>query len=97
MIRPVYDIWISAYSYTIHKSQGSEADTVIVYLPKSKAHMMTRSLLYTAVTRAKKKVIIVETEDALETCVKTIDADRRTKMLGLIVDFWKQSGKKKCA
>lgn len=86
-----------AYSYTIHKSQGSEADTVIVYLPKSKAHMMTRSLLYTAVTRAKKKVIIVETEDALETCVKTIDADRRTKMLGLIVDFWKQSGKKKCA
>lgn len=84
-----------AYAYTIHKSQGSEADMIIIYLPKSMMHMMTRSLLYTAVTRAKKKVIIVETEDALETCVKTEDANRNTKMKDLIINFAEQEAKGK--
>lgn len=79
-----------AYAYTIHKSQGSEAQTVIIYLPKSMGHMMTRSLLYTAVTRAKKKVIIVETEDALETCVKNEEVNRNTKMVELIQNCAKQ-------
>ena len=71
-----------AYSYTIHKSQGSEADTVIIYLPESMAHMMTRSLFYTAVTRAKKKVIIVATGNALEMCINnTSDIKRNTRLV----------------
>ena len=73
-----------AYAYTIHKSQGSEAEMVIIYLPKSMEHMMTRSLLYTSVTRAKKKVIIVETGNALETCVNTVDDKRSTRLMELI-------------
>lgn len=70
-----------AYSYTIHKSQGSENPVVIIYLPEKMAHMMTRSLLYTAVTRAKNKVIIIYTGNALSRCVNnTNDITRQTRL-----------------
>ena len=49
-----------AYATTIHKSQGSEADTVVVVLPTDLGHMMTRELLYVAVTRAKRQVYIIQ-------------------------------------
>ena len=48
-----------AYSITIHKAQGSEYRAVIVALPKSAPMLMTRSVLYTAVTRARELLIIV--------------------------------------
>ena len=48
-----------AYSITIHKSQGSEYKSVIIPMLKSYYIMLKRNLLYTAVTRAKSKVIIV--------------------------------------
>ena len=57
------------YSCTIHKAQGSENDVVIICLPDSVSYMMNRNLLYTAITRAKKKIIIVYTGDALESCI----------------------------
>lgn len=47
-----------AYALTIHKAQGSEFDTVILILPESK-YMLTRELMYTALTRQKKKLIIL--------------------------------------
>lgn len=47
-----------AYAITIHKSQGSDFDTVIVVLPKS-GRMLSRELVYTALTRAKKKLILL--------------------------------------
>ena len=47
-----------AYALTIHKAQGSEFDTVILILPESK-HLLTRELMYTALTRQKKKLIIL--------------------------------------
>ena len=47
-----------AYSITIHKSQGSDFDTVILVLPKS-GRILTRELIYTALTRAKKKLILL--------------------------------------
>jgi len=47
-----------AYALTIHKSQGSEFDTVLIVLPDKLSPVMTRQLLYTGVTRAKQKVII---------------------------------------
>jgi exodeoxyribonuclease V alpha subunit len=70
-----------AYAYTIHKSQGSENEHVIIYLPEEMAHMMTRSLLYTSVTRAKKRVTIVYTGNALYRSVQnTRDVRRKTRL-----------------
>jgi len=48
-----------AYAVTVHKSQGSEFDAVIIPLAAGSPQIMTRNLLYTAITRAKKMVIIV--------------------------------------
>ena len=51
---------------TIHKSQGSEFKQVLVVLPKkAKIELLTRELIYTAVTRAKEKATIQGTEDVL--------------------------------
>lgn len=54
-----------AYAMTIHKSQGSEYDTVIIPMMSSHYIMLRRNLIYTAITRAKKKVIIVGQKKAL--------------------------------
>ena len=50
---------VLAYACTIHKSQGSEYDTVIIPIMSEHYVMLERSLFYTAVTRAKKRVIII--------------------------------------
>ncbi len=54
-----------AYAITIHKSQGSEYPAVIIPLLKGPQMLMNRNLLYTAVTRAKKCVCIIGTEQAV--------------------------------
>ncbi|MBK7741625.1 MAG: exodeoxyribonuclease V subunit alpha [Saprospiraceae bacterium] len=52
--------WEPAYAMTIHKSQGSEFDEVLIILPENRENiLLTRELLYTAITRAKEKVTIV--------------------------------------
>ncbi len=48
-----------AYAVTVHKSQGSEFEAVILVLPEGSDRLSYRSLLYTAVTRAKKLLILV--------------------------------------
>ena len=48
-----------AYAVTVHKSQGSEFEAVILVLPEGKDRLSYRSLLYTAVTRAKKLLILI--------------------------------------
>lgn len=53
-----------AYAITIHKSQGAEYDSVMIVLPDNASGMLNRALLYTAVTRAKRRVIIVEQNNA---------------------------------
>ena len=55
-----------AYALTIHKSQGSEWDWVIVVCHSMHHYMLSRQLLYTAITRAKKGVIIVGDEEGIE-------------------------------
>lgn len=65
------------YSCTVHKSQGAEFDTVIVVLPKTFKNMLQRNLFYTAVTRAKKKLIIVAEKDAVQAAVKNNDISIR--------------------
>lgn len=61
--------WTSAFALTIHKSQGSEYDHVVLFLPKG-AERFGKELLYTAVTRAKKKVTIFAVEGVLLACLK---------------------------
>lgn len=68
-----------AYSMTIHKSQGSEFPVVIIALPNSL--MLKRNLLYTAVTRAKKKVIIVQQSGAISTSVHRNEVGKRNTTL----------------
>jgi exodeoxyribonuclease V alpha subunit len=56
----------TVFAMTIHKSQGSEFDKVMVILPEGTDNLLlTRELLYTAVTRAKKSVTIQATEETL--------------------------------
>ncbi len=56
---------------TIHKSQGSEFDHAVVTLPEPGSPVLTRELLYTGVTRAKDRVTVVATEDAIRQAVGT--------------------------
>jgi exodeoxyribonuclease V alpha subunit len=48
-----------AFGITIHKSQGSEFETVLILIPNTVSRVMTRQLLYTGVTRARRKVVIL--------------------------------------
>ncbi len=50
---------VSAFAITVHKSQGSEFDDVLLVLPPDPSPLITRELLYTAVTRAKRSVRVV--------------------------------------
>lgn len=58
-----------AYALTIHKSQGSEWDDVLVVCHSTHSYMLTRRLIYTAITRAKKSVTIVGDEQGLHRAV----------------------------
>jgi exodeoxyribonuclease V alpha subunit len=64
---PLYD---PAWALTIHKSQGSEFQHVMVVLPERDNRVLCRELLYTAVTRARQKVVVVAREDIFKTAVK---------------------------
>jgi exodeoxyribonuclease V alpha subunit len=59
----------TAYAMTIHKSQGSQFDTAAVLLPAASSRILTRELLYTAVTRARRELILVGTEEAVRQAV----------------------------
>jgi exodeoxyribonuclease V alpha subunit len=59
----------TAYAMTIHKSQGSQFDTAAVLLPAASSRILTRELLYTAVTRARGELILVATEEAVRQAV----------------------------
>ena len=66
-----------AYAVSIHKSQGSEYAAVVIPLVTQHYMMLQRSLLYTAVTRGKKLVVIVGSKRAVALAVKNADAKRR--------------------
>lgn len=66
-----------AYAVSIHKSQGSEYPVVVLPLATQHYMMLQRSLLYTAVTRGKRLVVIVGSKRAVSLAVKNADARRR--------------------
>ncbi len=57
---------LTCYAMTIHKSQGSEFDDVVIVLPEADSPLLTRELLYTAVTRAKRKVSIFASRESIQ-------------------------------
>lgn len=61
---------ILAYAITVHKAQGSEFSTVIIPVADENKYMMKQNLIYTAVTRAKKKMIFVGEQQQLKNAIK---------------------------
>ena len=59
----------TVYAMTVHKSQGSQFATAAVILPTPTSRILTRELLYTAVTRARRHLIVVGTEEAVRAAV----------------------------
>ncbi|MEZ5096426.1 MAG: ATP-binding domain-containing protein [Nocardioides sp.] len=58
------------HAMTVHKSQGSQAAEVTVLLPPADSRLLTRELLYTALTRAEERVRVVGTPDAVRAAVR---------------------------
>lgn len=77
------EVVATAYAMTIHKSQGSEFDHVAITFDDSHARLLSKELIYTAVTRAKKQVTIYSTKHAFEKAVQT-PTERHT---GLSLQF----------
>ena len=67
-----------AYSITVHKSQGSEFDIVLLVISKAAPMLLTRNLLYTAVTRAKKLLIIIGSKNIINYMVDNNNSKKRS-------------------
>ena len=74
----------TVFAMTVHKSQGSEFDRVLLLLPPEPSRVVTRELLYTAITRARRRVEIWATEPALRAAV----ASRIERSSGLRDALW---------
>ena len=79
--RTELDALAPAYAMSVHKSQGSEYPMVILTLVSGHYIMLQRNLLYTAITRAKQRVILVGTSEALGTAVANDRTRRRHSLL----------------
>jgi exodeoxyribonuclease V alpha subunit len=77
------DELVHAYAVSIHRSQGSEYPCVVIPLTMSAWMMLQRNLVYTAVTRARKLVVLVGSRRALARAVRTESAGRRHTALAL--------------
>ena len=74
-----------AYAITIHKAQGSEFDVVILVIPQSSNMLLTRNLLYTGITRAKKLLIVIGNKNLIEFMINNCDTKKRNT--GLKIKF----------
>ena len=74
-----------AYATTIHKSQGSEYPMVIILILDEANIMLQRNLIYTAITRAKEKVIIVGQKEAFFRAIHKVDVAKRNTTLGQLI------------
>ncbi len=77
----------TAYAMTVHKSQGSEFDHVVLVLPNRNIPLLTRELIYTAITRARQSVAIWGSEQRLRQGIEQFT--RRTSGLGSLL--WKSA------
>ena len=76
-----------AYAISVHKSQGSEFDCVIMPIMMQYYRMLERSIIYTALTRAKKYCLIIGQRKALEVAINNIDSrQRQTSLKSMLLD-----------
>ena len=76
-----------AYALSVHKSQGSSAKVVIVLIDPSHGFFLTRNLMYTAVTRAREKLIIIGDDNTISQGIKTVEQlKRNTGLKEMLMD-----------
>ncbi len=66
-----------SYCITIHKAQGSEFDVVIMLIPQAAPMLLTRNLLYTGITRAKKLLIVIGNDKVVDYMIRNVDSKKR--------------------
>ena len=90
---PGTDLWVDisgakgatlelSYAMTIHKAMGSEYDTVIIPMLPAHKILLTRNLIYTAITRAKRRVLLVGQKKALFMAIHKTNKGKRNTLLG---------------
>jgi exodeoxyribonuclease V alpha subunit len=72
---------VPAYAVTIHKSQGSEYPAVVIPVMTQHYAMLQRNLLYTGITRGKKRVVLVGQKKAVAIAVRNVSGRRRWSKL----------------
>ena len=76
-----------AYAISIHKSQGSEFDVVIIPIVNSYSKMLYRKLIYTGVTRVKKRLYLIGEISALEKAITNNSVNlRRTTLKNMLIE-----------
>jgi exodeoxyribonuclease V alpha subunit len=70
-----------AYSTTVHKSQGNQYDNVIIVLDPSHGPLLNKEVLYTAVTRAKRRLLLVAPKSCVDECVRRTVSQNRVSLL----------------
>lgn len=81
-----------AYCSTVHKMQGNECDVVVMPLVTGFHHQLQRNLLYTGITRAKKRVILIGHYEALAKAVRNNNPDERNTLFLDRLRKWSQTG-----
>ena len=75
------DELLLGYSVTIHKSQGSEYEVVVILLSNQHYIMLEKNLLYTAITRAKKLLVLISTDEVIKATVRRENVLKRNSFL----------------
>jgi len=81
-----------AYGITIHKSQGSEFEAIIIPIATQHFKMLFRNLIYTGLTRAKKLCIFVGSRKALALAIRQLDRRERQTALSFLVGTARSTG-----
>lgn len=84
-----------AYATTVHKAMGSECDGAVIPILRANAILLNRNLIYTAITRAKKKVYLVGQRDMLYAAILRHKIDHRNTLLGERVKLYYKALSKK--
>jgi exodeoxyribonuclease V alpha subunit len=82
----------TAFAMTVHKSQGSEFDGVLVVLPGERSRVLTRELLYTAITRARRRVVLAASAPVLEAAI-TASTQRHSGLLARLAECAREPGR----
>jgi exodeoxyribonuclease V alpha subunit len=83
-----------AYAMTVHKAQGCEFDNVIIALGKMNYRLMNRKLFYTAITRSKKRIVVIEISGTLEKILRSTTEYKRQTSLGDMLQSIKEKNTK---